>query len=55
MEDNTLECPVCGAELEEDWGLFTDNSDEYGDSHEGLVGYHCPDCDTDFTVDGEEK
>jgi hypothetical protein len=34
--------------------LFQDNSDEYGDAHEGLMGYRCPFCGVRFNCQGEE-
>jgi hypothetical protein len=53
-QEDYLECPECGKELEEEWGLFQDFSDEYGDAHEGLMGYKCISCGVRFNCQGEE-
>jgi len=53
-QEDYLECPECGKELEEEWGLFQDFSDEYGEAHEGLTGYRCPFCEVRFNCQGEE-
>ena len=53
-DEDCLECPECGKELEEEWGLYQDFSDEYGEAHEVLAGYKCSNCGVRFNCQGEE-
>ena len=54
VKEDYLECPECGKELEEEWRLYQDFSDEYGEAHEGLAGYKCSNCGVRFNCQGEE-
>ena len=53
-EDDVDRCPECGGRMQEEYGLYQDFSDEYGDAHEVLVGWICKKCGASYGINGEE-